>query len=175
MDEARPQPTSNKRGIASRRAWRWWCRWLGVTACILIAALWVVSGWWNFGWQTTINGWITPVLRLSCGQIWIDWPQPNAIIAGHEGFFVSPPYQAFAMNWRLWPTYADSGWTRSITIPLVLPLLAILLVSWRLGVIEERRGCSGRCMQCGYDLTGNVTGLCPECGTATNPRPHTAP
>jgi hypothetical protein len=22
------------------------------------------------------------------------------------------------------------------------------------------------CRQCGYDLTGNVTGVCPECGTA---------
>jgi hypothetical protein len=24
---------------------------------------------------------------------------------------------------------------------------------------------SGRCGNCGYDLTGNVTGVCPECGT----------
>lgn len=24
---------------------------------------------------------------------------------------------------------------------------------------------SRRCCQCGYDLTGNVSGICPECGT----------
>ena len=24
----------------------------------------------------------------------------------------------------------------------------------------------GRCMTCGYDLTGNESGVCPECGTA---------
>lgn len=24
---------------------------------------------------------------------------------------------------------------------------------------------AGRCRMCGYDLTGNVTGRCPECGT----------
>jgi hypothetical protein len=27
-----------------------------------------------------------------------------------------------------------------------------------------RRGRAGRCAQCGYDLAGNVSGVCPECG-----------
>lgn len=27
-----------------------------------------------------------------------------------------------------------------------------------------RRAQKGRCIRCGYDLTGNVTGVCPECG-----------
>ena len=27
---------------------------------------------------------------------------------------------------------------------------------------------AGRCAHCGYDLTGNVSGKCPECGTETN-------
>ncbi len=26
---------------------------------------------------------------------------------------------------------------------------------------------AGRCQQCGYDLTGNESGVCPECGTKT--------
>ena len=29
-----------------------------------------------------------------------------------------------------------------------------------------RRGRKGLCIKCGYDLTGNVTGVCPECGEA---------
>ncbi len=29
-----------------------------------------------------------------------------------------------------------------------------------------RRRRQGRCQKCGYDLAGNVTGVCPECGTA---------
>lgn len=28
-----------------------------------------------------------------------------------------------------------------------------------------RRRRRGLCLKCGYDLTGNVTGVCPECGT----------
>lgn len=26
----------------------------------------------------------------------------------------------------------------------------------------------GLCAYCGYDLTGNVSGVCPECGSSTN-------
>lgn len=43
---------------------------------------------------------------------------------------------------------------------------AIALTLW---VIPWARGASRRarngCTRCGYDLTGNVSGLCPECGT----------
>ena len=28
-----------------------------------------------------------------------------------------------------------------------------------------RRQLNGQCATCGYDLTGNVSGVCPECGT----------
>ena len=42
---------------------------------------------------------------------------------------------------------------------LVLPL--VRLVSQRLR--RERRP-AGLCRKCGYDLTGNVSGVCPECG-----------
>lgn len=32
-------------------------------------------------------------------------------------------------------------------------------------VRRSRRRARGQCIRCGYDLTGNVTGGCPECGT----------
>jgi hypothetical protein len=32
-------------------------------------------------------------------------------------------------------------------------------------VRRYRRRCKGLCVRCGYDLTGNVSGICPECGT----------
>ena len=31
--------------------------------------------------------------------------------------------------------------------------------------LRRRRRAMGLCVQCGYDLTGNVSGVCPECGT----------
>ena len=30
---------------------------------------------------------------------------------------------------------------------------------------RRRRDRRGLCLKCGYDLTGNVSGVCPECGT----------
>jgi hypothetical protein len=41
--------------------------------------------------------------------------------------------------------------------PAVPALLSNVLGAWR----ESRGGCRG----CGYDLTGNRSGVCPECGT----------
>jgi predicted amidophosphoribosyltransferase len=30
---------------------------------------------------------------------------------------------------------------------------------------RDRRTPPGHCPKCGYNLTGNVSGICPECGT----------
>jgi hypothetical protein len=34
---------------------------------------------------------------------------------------------------------------------------------------REERQAKGLCVNCGYNLTGNVSGRCPECGDAWNP------
>lgn len=48
--------------------------------------------------------------------------------------------------------------------------LAVLLWAFGPGIIllfmyETRRRLKGHCRTCGYDLTGNVSGICPECGS----------
>lgn len=53
------------------------------------------------------------------------------------------------------------------------PIPALLISTciiwyWR----DWRNGCrSGFCRKCGYNLAGNVSGHCPECGTSTEPKP----
>jgi hypothetical protein len=49
----------------------------------------------------------------------------------------------------------------SLAFHVGVPLLAIMGIDWwfRKPVLP---GC---CQQCGYDLTANVSGVCPECGT----------
>ena len=39
-----------------------------------------------------------------------------------------------------------------------------LLSPWRARRHRRRLLALGRCPRCGYDLTGNVSGVCPECG-----------
>jgi hypothetical protein len=62
------------------------------------------------------------------------------------------------------------GTIRDVVIPLYLPLLAfgVLPCAWAIArrwqQLRERLR-AGRCLVCSYDLTGNTSGVCPECGT----------
>lgn len=50
---------------------------------------------------------------------------------------------------------------------LILPLWTILIATtvyplyW---ILRYRRTRPGQCHYCGYNLTGNISGICPECG-----------
>ena len=67
----------------------------------------------------------------------------------------------------LWPRYEvqTGGGARSLTIPLWIPIVALLSVAALLVYRDRTRRQPGHCRQCGYNLTGNTTGRCPECGT----------
>lgn len=69
----------------------------------------------------------------------------------------------------------SEGRYRGMSAPLwPLLLLASALPAWRFaGWLRRRRDAwrrarFGRCTHCGYDLTGNVSGVCPECGRSVS-------
>ncbi|UCG17191.1 MAG: hypothetical protein JSV19_04005 [Phycisphaerales bacterium] len=77
-------------------------------------------------------------------------------------------------NWSIWglAVYSPRGnLHRGAIVPLWMPMLvfatcpAIALI--RGPVRRWRRLRKGWCVKCGYNLTGNVTGICPECGQPT--------
>ncbi len=53
----------------------------------------------------------------------------------------------------------------------VFPLFAFYLtVAFIRGPLRRyRRRKRGLCLKCGYNLTGNTSGVCPECGTKIEP------
>jgi predicted RNA-binding Zn-ribbon protein involved in translation (DUF1610 family) len=67
------------------------------------------------------------------------------------GLFVGDPWAANILNY---PAFFDAGG--------LMAMVAIVL--W---VIPLRKVAAGHCVSCGYDLTGNQSGRCPECGTET--------
>lgn len=53
-----------------------------------------------------------------------------------------------------------------VMVPLWLPFIVVAVpttILWR----RDRRIPPTHCQNCGYDLTGNVSGRCPECGKPT--------
>ena len=47
------------------------------------------------------------------------------------------------------------------------PPVAIGIVAYDRRRLRLDRTASGECVTCGYNLTGNTSGVCPECGTPT--------
>ncbi|MCH7813010.1 MAG: hypothetical protein IID40_03220 [Planctomycetes bacterium] len=72
--------------------------------------------------------------------------------------------------WKALPSFDFSTpgmW--NFTFPIHLPLLALLaIVTYPLlpFALRRNRRKRGLCLKCGYDLTGNTSGVCPECGAA---------
>lgn len=55
-----------------------------------------------------------------------------------------------------------------LVVSLWLPTLLAFIAWLVLFLIDRRRFPPGLC-SCGYDLTGNVSGRCPECGEGVKP------
>ena len=48
-------------------------------------------------------------------------------------------------------------------------LLAPQVLAIPATILAQRRRKRGQCLSCGYNLTGNASGVCPECGRAIKP------
>jgi hypothetical protein len=101
----------------------------------------IIGAAWNLAHQAT---WIETPAAIFLGLI--DLP---AIIVVGIVFIVAP-----------------SAWPWSHLTPYVIACAASLFwatcISWPVRGVPRHR--TGHCRQCDYDLTGDVTGRCPECG-----------
>lgn len=65
----------------------------------------------------------------------------------------------------LWPRTHMAGCIRVVVLPfwaLFVCVAVPTVCAWR----HDRRPPCGHCQACGHNLTGNVTGICPECGNS---------
>jgi len=77
----------------------------------------------------------------------------------------------FGMPLRWWPILDwylafTSGTVQVALWPVVLALSVVALWLWCI----DRRHAPGHCYACGYERTGNESGVYPECGAATQCR-----
>jgi len=89
-----------------------------------------------------------------------------------------------------WPAHWDPEWQRrrefllpyllwsrdtgNLHLPPWLVLSAFGALTAFLWWYDRCRVRPGQCRRCGYDLTGNVSGRCPECGAAMRAMAHPA-
>ena len=126
----------------------------GTTLCVLIAAAFVVSAWWEVAVQIPTS--LGPAILLSSGSTSVHaddmWADTATIYRHSEGL----------SWWNNW------GWGVEFWVYVELPLYAVFLavavptlLIWRFVPKFPR----GHCRRCGYNLTGLTEARCPECGT----------
>jgi hypothetical protein len=171
-------------------------KWLGTALCaitFLISWAWAFTpeAWhphlehfglrWGFQVQRQALAVYSTKITSPPGKTLADFNEPE-YIANHFSYgmpAVSNLRLRYGGDVWLFPVVEKGGavgtlsgfWliTTFVYIPLVsIPLLVLLLgvpATALLWWLDRQR--PGFCRECGYDLTGNVSGRCPECGTPT--------
>ena len=153
-------------------------KWTGAGLSLLLVATWVGSLWC-----------IARLVFTPYTNVWIHSGSIGLIdaefdVAGEWNFYTGvrrdrysgsgfrlPEYRRWQTELRRFiplenvETFAPrTGVYSVVRVPLWLPFLLIVIPTawlWR----RDRRGFPpGHCSRCGYNLTGNISGVCSECG-----------
>jgi len=132
-------------------------KWSGVVVCVVLVAAWRLS----IGCLIRYDRQNVEFMMYSgCVQFTTPNPLPNRGWTFHR-----KPFNELLLWGEVVKVTAGSRVFRSARIPLWMPFGLIALPTAYL-FYRDRRYPPGHCRKCGYDLTGNVTGVCSECGRA---------
>ena len=144
-------------------------KWAGVAISLLFVVAWSASLRWQceYGRASQYHHWSLILANGRCGGSVAIFDDPQ--ISGSGWVVRQAPRR---VDWLPWFASVDHGsrfpsppWRgHAILLPLWMPFLIVAIPTAYLWWIGRRRVPPGRCQRCGYDLTGNISGTCPECG-----------
>ena len=155
-----------------RAAYRWLARFCAAV-CVLVATTWVLSGFYSC--MVSCYGEFT--IAVARGNLTVSYDLgdiTDQFLGRGPRWFLNRTDQLdhtrrFRLDWTPPHTatcaQSTQGTWKEVVIPFwfafALAATAFVLL-WR----RARRLPPGHCRGCGYNLTGNVSGRCPECGRA---------
>jgi hypothetical protein len=135
---------------------------LALLSLLIVGGIWIVSYWYLIAHSDSK----TYILRVSGGMLRVTIVLDSAQSKGTRvpsGLTVSRRTGENHFWFRTLGSW--KGGLYMVDIPL-WSMCLVLLCSYLVARGRLRaRGAKGRCTTCGYDLHGNVSGRCPECGT----------
>ncbi len=132
-------------------------KWAGVGACLLLSSASLASTYWEVAWISNNQ---THGVGISGGGLVAGVTQTPGPYTSGPGWHLDsvPPGRNL---W--WFGYSSAGGgARIIWAPLWAPLVVITVCTAILFYCDRLRIPPGHCRKCGYNLTGNVSGRCPE-------------
>lgn len=145
---------------------RWLAR-LGLCLCLALAAIWAASLRWGvryergrIGFNLYDGGCVVWIVKVPDGR--------------GQGLHIND----VTIRRRSWmptlPCTFSNPREDCLSVPLWMPLVLLAVVTAAL-LRVSRKADPDRCATCEYDLRGNQSGRCPECGvSASGSDPHPA-
>lgn len=143
-------------------------KWGGTVLTVLLLVVWVGSAWWWAKWTCNFPN---VDLGVGRGRVVVEinppdgWGRMTAFGRGEE---------TAIEFWVDWDVHREiygprAGRVSDVWVAIPLWMLALLcgVTAFQMHYSDRRRP-NGCCRKCGYDLRGNASGVCPECGAAAS-------
>lgn len=184
------QPSNRGRATRALHTLSTIARYSTLAALAITFSSWLVTLRWNIIYTGDLGvlilahgdvcGFVAPEESLNYGRskMWtMGWriePTTSSLLDRLKPLllFVQSPELPFRYPGQYFASEPSTGRevmlpAQGLSIPLWLPiasLAALAFVSWYSRIKPFIRRPNSCCKNCGYDLRGNVSGLCPECG-----------
>jgi len=141
-------------------------KWAGVVLSVLLLSAWGLSYSWGV-YAPPISRYLVFVER---GFVRVTWSPnyrmirarfelvrvPSGRVPRTEAWWLPRRTSKLLAPYEVWHALKLPLW-----IPCVVAIVPTIVLFWR---DRRRRIPPGHCRRCSYDLTGNMSGMCPECG-----------